>query len=147
MKRGRGLNLCLLLHIWNKHIIISHVFNIRHVSFFVCFPQCMVNVASYFILLFTYFHVLLLFMVVKAHQINLKSLWHPPDNFFVVFACYILFFLYSHSTFSGQLNFVFLCLKKFAHLLRYFKCLLGVMRKLGSWESPLSPNFDYIRLL
>ena len=79
--------------------------------------------------LFTYFHVLLLFMVLNIHHINL-NLYDIPLMIFLRF----FFFLLAVSLFLlpvlqhlwSSLNFTFLCLDTFAHLLRNFKCLFTI---------------------
>ena len=60
-----------------------------HFLLCICFPQYAINVASCVILLFTYFHVLLLFMVLNVHHVNLNLL-DIPLIIFLFFACCVL---------------------------------------------------------
>ena len=82
--------------------------------------------------LFTYFHVLLLFMVLSIHHINL-NLYDIPSIIFLFFFCLLClgFFLQS-SNISGVVRtspfFAWTRLYIFFAI-----CFLGVMRKLGSY--------------
>ena len=92
--------------------------------------------------LFTYFHVLLLFMVLNIHHINL-NLYDIP---LIIFLWFFFFFLLAVSWFLlpvfqhfwSSLNFTFLCLDTFAHLLSNFKCLfiirLNLQKNIWWWQ-------------
>ena len=81
--------------------------------------------------LFTYFHVLLLFMVLNIHHINLDLYDIPLITFLFFFLLCLGFFLQS-SNISGVVRtspfFTWTRLHIFLAI-----CFLGVMRKLGSY--------------
>ena len=92
----------------------------------ICFSQCVINVAGCVVLLFTYFHVHLLFLVLNVHHMNL-NLYDIPfiTFFFLLLVSWFLLVIFQ--------NFSFLCLGTFADLLSIFKCvLLNVVRNLGN---------------
>ena len=98
--------MCLLVHIWDIHNYLTCVEYKPRFLLCIQFLQCTINVTNCVILIF-----LLLF--------------------FLLAVSWFLLVVFQH--FSSRQNFAFRCLITFAHLLSNFKCLLGVMRKLGSY--------------
>ena len=98
--------------------------------------------------LFTYFHVLLLFMVLNIHHINLNLYEIPLIIFLFSLLAVPWFLLAVFQHFWSSENFAFLCLDTFVLLLSNFKCLLCVMRKLGSYmASTIACCRQFLRLL